>query len=250
MTSNVTGTSFTWTASGSSGQVSGFTDNPIPTVTLDQTLFNTGNIIETVTYHITPNANSCSGTLKDYIVKVAPVPDLRNNPAAKSQCNNTPTNIELTSNVTGTQFTWTASGSSALVTGFSDNLTPTTTLNQTLINSGYNIETVTYHLTPHANGCDGPVTDYTVTVYPTPDLSNTPENQQQCNDQLTNITLTSNVTGTSFTWTCIPSSANISGYANSIAPTSLINQTLHNSGYNIEMVTYKDTPGRIIVTEF
>ena len=74
------------------------------------------------------------------------------------------------SNVAGTLFTWTASGSSASVTGFSNNVTPASSINHTLVNSGYNIETVTYNLTPASNGCTGPVTPYVVTVYPTADV--------------------------------------------------------------------------------
>jgi len=88
-----------------------------------------------------------------------------------------------------------------LVTGFLDNAIPTITLNQTLVNSGYNLETVTYHITPHANGCNGLVTDYMVTVFPVPDLSNNPLNMQVCNNTPTNQTLTSHVAGTLFTWT-------------------------------------------------
>ena len=114
--------------------------------------------------------------------------------------------MTLTSHVAGTLFTWTATGSSLLVSGFSDNAVPTTTLNQTLTNSGDNIEWVTYHLTPAANGCNGVVTDFTVTVYPVPDLSTTPLFKEICNNNSTNITLTSNVAGTLFTWTATGSS--------------------------------------------
>ena len=115
---------------------------------------------------------------------------------------------------------------------------PGTLINQTLFNSGYNIETVTYHLTPHANGCDGPETDFVVTVYPIPNLSNSPTSKHICNNTLTNITLTSDVSGALFTWTCTPSSVNLSGFYNNVIPSGLLNQTLVNSGFTTETVTY------------
>ncbi|MCX6252123.1 MAG: hypothetical protein NTX61_15405, partial [Bacteroidetes bacterium] len=242
LTSDVSGTLFTWTCTPSSGNVTGYSDNAIPTTILNQTLVNSGVAIETVTYHITPHANGCDGPVSDYVVTLVSKADLSNSPPSKQICNNTPTNVTLTSHVPGTLFTWTTTGSSPNVSGYSDNAVPTVTLNQTLVNSGYNIETVIYHVTPHFTGCDGDVTDYTVTVYPTPDLSNTLLSKQICNNTSPNITLTSNVAGTLFTWTCTPSSASVTGYSNNVTPTTILNQTLTNTGYNIETVTYHLTP--------
>jgi uncharacterized protein (TIGR02145 family) len=242
LTSNVVGTLFTWTATGSTAQVTGFSDNLTPTAVLNQTLVNSGNAIETVTYTLTPHANGCDGDPASYVVTVYPTPDLSNAPASQSQCNNQATGINLTSNVAGTLFTWTVAGSTAQVTGFSDNLTPSTLINQTLINSGFNTETVTYTITPHANGCDGSPTPFTVTVFPTPDLSNTPFSKSQCNNQSTGINLTSNVVGTLFTWTASGSTAQVTGYSDNTTPTTGLNQTLINSGFNVETVTYTITP--------
>ena len=108
----------------------------------------------------------------NYVVTVNPVPDLSNNPPASQICNNMQTNVTLASHVAGTLFTWTTTASSPNVTGYSNNGTPTTLLNQTLVNAGFTNEWVIYHVTPHANGCDGPVTDYTVTLVSKPDLTN------------------------------------------------------------------------------
>src|ERR1035438_9136824 len=139
---------------------------------------------------MTPHANGCDGPVTDFVVTLVSKPDLTNSPPAKQICNNTPTNITLTSNVNGTLFTWTASGSSGNVSGYSNNAVPTVTLNQMLVNSGFNIETVTYRIVPHANGCDGDTTNYLVTVYPTPNLTNNPMAKSQCNNAATNIVLT------------------------------------------------------------
>ncbi|MEI6899190.1 MAG: PKD-like domain-containing protein, partial [Bacteroidota bacterium] len=242
LSSPVSGTLFTWTCTPSSGNITGFYNNVTPAGLLDQTLINSGNTPETVTYHITPHANGCDGTMTDYIVMVYPTATLTNTPSNKNQCNNLLTGITLNSNVSGTLFTWTCTPSSGNITGFYNNATPSGLLNQTLINSGYTIETVNYHITPHANGCDGSPADYLVTVYPTPDLANTPASKNQCNNLPTGIVLNSNVTGTLFTWTCTPSSANITGFYNNSTPTGLLDQTLVNSGYATETVIYHLTP--------
>ena len=242
LTSGVAGTLFTWTCTPSSGNVFGYSNNAVPTTILNQTLFNSGSTVETVTYHIVPHANGCTGHTYNYVVTVYPVPNLSNSPLNEQICNNTPTNITLTSNVAGTLFTWTATGSSGNVSGFSDNAIPATLLNQTLINSGFNIETVTYFITPVANGCNGVVSNYVVTVYPTPDLSNTPLTKGICNNTSTGITLTTDVTGTLFTWTCTPSSGNVTGWSNNAVPTTILNQLLANTSFTDQTVTYHITP--------
>lgn len=239
---NVAGTQFTWTATGSSGTVSGYSDNSTPTTLLDQTLTNSGYNIETVIYHIAPEANGCDGLVTDYIVTVYPVPDLSNSPPSTAICNGANPNVTLTSNIANTLFTWTATASSTDVTGFSDNTIPTDLLDQTLTNLGYNIEWVTYQITPSANGCDGNTWTYTITVYPTADLSNNPASSEICNNTGPNVTLGSHVANTLFTWTTTASSPNVAGNSDNSTPTTLLNQTLTNSGYTIEWVTYHVTP--------
>ena len=88
----------------------------------------------------------------------------------------------------------------------------------------------------------GPATSITVTVNPIPDLTNNPLFQSQCSGMGTNITLTGSIPGTLFTWTCTPSSANITGWSNVAVGTTLLNQTLVNTGFNTETVTYHITP--------
>ena len=243
LTSHITGTQFTWTAIGSSANVTGFSDQTTPSNLLDQILSNSGYNIETVTYTITPNANECDGPDTNYVVTVYPVPDLTTTPLTKEICNNNATNIPLTSNISGTLFTWSCTASSGNVIGYSDNTTtPTDLINQNLINTGNDPETVTYSITPQANGCSGIPVDYVVTVIPSPYLTNNPLSKNQCDHVSTALTLTSNVPGTQFTWTADGSSANITGYANSTIPGTLIDQTLVNNGIDNETVTYHITP--------
>jgi uncharacterized protein (TIGR02145 family) len=202
-------------------------------------LINSSFTDQTVTYHITPHANGCDGTVVNYVVTVHPSPDLSNTPPAKSQCNNTGTSLVLTSNVTVTLFTWTASGSSPNVTGFSNNNIPATLINQTLVNIGFNTETVTYHITPVANTCNGTVYPYVVTVFPTPDVQVNPASQTICSSATTNLSLNSDVAAATFTWTATGSSPDVSGYAGGSG--NFIRQVLINSGIQMPTVTYQVT---------
>jgi uncharacterized protein (TIGR02145 family) len=240
--SNINGTLYTWTCTASSANVTGWSDNPTPTDTIFQNLINTGFDIETVTYSLTPEANGCNGAPVNYTVTVYPVPDLSTTPLIKEICNNQPTDISLLSHVTGSLFSWTASGTNGNITGFSNSTAPAITIDQTLTNSSSANDTVIYTITPEANGCYGLPVDYKVSVVPSPYLSNMPQFHDQCNNTNTNLTLTSNVPGTQFTWICTPSSANISGYSNSTVPGTLIDQTLINNGFDVETVIYHIDP--------
>jgi len=239
LTSHVTGSLFTWTATGSSLLVTGYSDNATPTNYLNQTLVNSGLNVEYVTYHMTPHANGCNGPVTDYVVTVVSSPDVYFNPLAQTICSGQTSSIQVLSHVPGTTFTWTASASSPNLTGYSNsngNL-----ITQTITNSGTTIETVTYTVTPTAWGCPpGSPQNVILTVNPKPAVTNTVSTFQQCSSATTNIALQSGVPGTTFTWTASGSSLLVSGFSGGSG--SQIQQTLNNTGYNIEMVTYNVTP--------
>ncbi len=75
-------------------------------------------------------------------------------------------------------------------------------IQQTLINTGYNIENVTYIVTPVANSCSGDTAHFTVTVYPVADVYFTPPSQAICPLQTSNITINSHVAGDIFHLDC------------------------------------------------
>ena len=99
------------------------------------------------TYSVKLVSNSTEGC-KDSITKpviVDTLPTLTNNPLFEKICNGTNTNLTLTSNKPGNNFTWTATANSGLVTGYSSNTTiPITLINQTLSNTDNKIDTVFY----------------------------------------------------------------------------------------------------------
>ena len=242
LTSNIAGTDFTWTSMVTSGSVTGNTNSVQPGILINDLLVNNGLIDGIVKYSITPHANGCDGPVSDYYVTVHPVPALTNNPLSKSICSSGNTNIVLTYNVTGTLFTWTSVVTSGTVTGNTNSSQPGLLINDQLVNNGNTDGIVKYSITPHANGCDGPVVNFIVTVHPTPRLTNNPASKTICSLGYTNISLISNISGTLFTWTSSVTSGSVTGNSSSIQPGSLINDQLVNNGITDGIVKYSVTP--------
>ncbi|TSA25287.1 MAG: hypothetical protein D4R67_10400, partial [Bacteroidetes bacterium] len=238
LSSSVTGTTLNWTATASSLNITGF--SPTGSGNIMETITNSGFTTEWVTYQVTPAANGCSPpSPTPYIVTVFPIPDLIITSTTPSICSGETTDIQLTSSVTGTTFNWTATGSSANLSGFSP--TGNGDIMETIFNSGFTTEWVTYQITPSANGCPmATPTNYSVTVYPIPDVVINSSTPSICSGQTTNILLSSSVTGTTLNWTATASSPNISGY--SLSGSGNILETIVNSGFTTETVTYVIVP--------
>jgi uncharacterized protein (TIGR02145 family) len=235
--SHVAGTTYSWTATASSPNLSGYSSSSGNMIV--QTISNSGITVETVTYHVTPVANSCPpGITQNVVLTVKPRPVLTNTITTFQICNSASTAISLQADVPGSTFAWRAFGSSPNVTGFSNGAGSSIT--QTLTNTAFTIESVTYRVAATATGCAGDSTDFIVTVFPVPDVFFTPSAQTICPLQTSNITINSHVSGASYTWTPSGSSVLVSGY--SPGSGNLIQQTLNNTGYNIETVTYQVSP--------
>jgi uncharacterized protein (TIGR02145 family) len=235
--STVPGTTFAWTATPSSPSLTGQGPGSGPLIA--QTVTNSGNTIETVTYQVTPTAFGCPpGLSQNVVLTVNPTPHVSNAVTNFQICSGASTNIIPTSTVTGSTYAWTAGGSSANVSGYSNGAGMS--IVQALTNTGFNIEAVTYQVTPTANGCPGPATPFTVTVFPVANAVFTPNGQSFCSGQTTSISISSGVAGTSFTWTVTGSGASLSGY--SPGSGNFIQQTLFNSGPYPETATYLVSP--------
>jgi PKD repeat protein len=224
LTSNVAGTTFSWTATATAG-ISGFVAGGNAVIP-PQTLVTTQFVAGTVTYIITPTANGCCGVPVNYVITVNPVPQITNNPLFKTICSGSSTNIILTSTVVGTTYTWTASCIAGTVTGFS--ASGSNNINETLINNGTIIGTVRYIIIPTRNGCPGIPTNFDVYVQPVSDAIAVPPTQTVCSgSQNAAIILTSNVPGTSFLWSAVanpPAGITgfvVSGSGNTIPPATI-----------------------------
>jgi uncharacterized protein (TIGR02145 family) len=169
-------TTFTWTATPSSGNVGGQSNSGGPVIS--QTLINSGFNIETVDYAVTPSLNGCDGAVAHYIVTVDPVADAYFNPNGQTICSGTAPSISILSHVAGAVFTWNGVGSSGNISGFGFGTTPT--ISQTLTSIGTGPETVTYTISPSFNSCPGTPNSVIVTVNPLPSVT-----YSICNDVIT-----------------------------------------------------------------
>jgi uncharacterized protein (TIGR02145 family) len=169
-------TTFTWTATGSSGNVTGESDSGGPVIL--QPLTNLGFNIETVDYAVTPSLNGCDGPIAHFIVTVDPVADAYFNPNGQTLCSGGNSSISILSHVASTIFSWTAVGSSGNILGFGPGNIPS--IAQTLTNIGTAPGFVTYTISPSFNSCPGTPNSVVVTVNPLPGVTYT-----ICNDVIT-----------------------------------------------------------------
>ena len=230
LTSNVSGATFTWAVvqTGVAGA------SPGSGSSIAQTLTNAGTVPGTAVYTITPTANGCTGIPIDVTVTVNPIPVVTANPASETFCSGSATTISLTSNVSNSTFIWTVVQTG--VTGASNG--SGSSIAQTLTNAGTVPGTAVYTITPSANGCTGTPVDVTVTVNPIPNVIANPVSQTFCSGSATLITLTSNVSGTTFTWTVIQTG--VTGASNGSG--SSIAQTLTTTGNIPGTATYTIIP--------
>ena len=166
LSSAVSGTTFAWTATGSSGNV-----NP-PTAAgsgnITATFGNTGYAIENVVFSVVPTAAGCSpaAAVLSNPVLIYPVPDLITTPASLTVCSNTQANVTLSSNVLNTTYSWTAAGGSGISPA---SATGSGNIAEIFQNSGAVPSTVSFTIVPQANGCSNTgLAPYLLTVNPKP----------------------------------------------------------------------------------
>lgn len=234
-TSNIANTTYTWTSSpvtNISGNALSGADSISP-----QTLLNSGTTNGLVIYTVTPEVNGCPGVSTDFEVTVYPS-SIVNNISPEVLCSGEQTSVvTLSSPVSGTTFTWSATGSGGVL-GFISNGTGDIPA-QTITYSGTTYGTVTYSITPTANTCEGVVQTYTDTIYPIPDVTATSAADSICSGTSTNIVLTTNNAGTTYSWT-VSAPSTITGWSNSSGDT--IQQVLVNADSVPQQVTYTITP--------
>ncbi len=235
LSSSLSGTTYSWTASASSGAIGGFSNSSGSTIA--QTLTNSGSTPGTVTYLVTPSASSCPGSAISVVVTVNPTPAVIATPILQTICAGQATSIGLSSAVSGTTFAWTVNGSAG-TGGFS--ASSGNSIAQTLTNSTNAAAVVIYTITPTANSCPGAAVQVPVTVNPNPDVVATPTSQTICSGQTASINLSSAVSGTVFNWTSSANAGTVTGHAAGTGNT--ISQAISNSGNAQGTVTYSITP--------
>lgn len=215
----------------------------------------------TVTYTIVPvTGASCQGPATAVVLTVEPTITATPVNNAPSICSNGVTNIVLNSPTTpssgSVSFNYTAVSSvGGLLSGFipaASNLPMGYTIADNLVNTSNSPATVTYKITPIANGakngtgCSGATVNVVVTVDPLPKLVASPAIQTICEGTASNISLTSPT---------VPSAGSVQFIVSSVTPTGgmtltspAVAVTTYTSGQSIADVWSNPTTTQQTVT--
>jgi len=166
ITSNVAGTTFSW----SRPVVAGIS-NPLglgTSSTITETLTNTTSLPVNVVYNITPNSSTCTGAVFTYTVTVNPTATIISAPT-DAICNNVAQSYAILSATPFATYTW----ARPVIAGISNSAASgsSATIAETLINTTTSPINVAYTIVPQtAAGCPGTPFVHTITVNPSPTL--------------------------------------------------------------------------------
>lgn len=163
-----------------------------------------------VSFSVTNNCGTTTDT-EDFMVN--PVPAITNTNLTQTICSGTDTSeVNLTSDVSGTTYSWTATAPAG-VTGFIASGNTDTIPVQTIFNSNATSQDVTFVITPSVGGCDGNPVNLTITVDPAPAFTSQPISETVClNGPLTPLSITVNGPGApSYQWYSNTTNSNIGG---------------------------------------
>ena len=191
---------YTWIATANSS-VDGQSTSQQTSGTINDVLVNTTNTVRTVRYTVTPTSTdgSCVGNSQTVTITVNPKPAMTS-ANAKTICSGTTVGLSFTSTVSGSSYSWVATENSD-VSGENTSAQTSNTLSDVLVNNSTVPQTVTYTVTPSANGCSGDAQTVTITVDP---VSNggtiTAFNAMICFGSTTGTLSLSGYTGTILRW--------------------------------------------------
>ncbi len=222
----------TWTPLTNTGVYSGATSNQL-------TFTNPVAGLNGKYYYVEIKVNgTCPINSSAVLLTVNTAPTVVFNPISQSICSGDPSSIGLSSTPTGATFSWTAP-SVTVVTGGSASTGSPTSIAQILTNTGTANSTAVYNVTAALNGCFG-TGSVTITVKPAPTVVFNPTSQLICSGDATNIGISSNLTGATFSWPA-PIQPNVSGGTASTGNPTTITQTLTNTGIINQTATYNVT---------
>ena len=188
------------------------------------------------TYTLTvTDVNNCAATTTTAVV-IHPTPAL-NVPSDMEVCNDE--NISSIVFSGADSYSWTNDETSIGLVASGTGSIPSFTAT----NTGSEPVTATITVTPEGNGCAGIPQTFTITVNPVPNVIVDNRTPVLCDDLETNIILTSDVEGTTFTWEVVYVDGWLSGASDGSG--NIINQQLDNSGawwQGNAVVRYRITP--------
>ncbi|MSP85395.1 MAG: hypothetical protein EXR18_06185, partial [Flavobacteriaceae bacterium] len=187
----------------------------------------------TTTYTFTPNPGECA-TPATLQVVITQIPTAIATPNSETICSLQSTGISLSSTISGTTFSWTATATD--VSG--DSSGTGSVISQVLAATGTLVGNVQYTITPTNNGCSGSLISVTVNVTPKPTLTATPASISICSGTATAINLVGSMPNTNFSWNLIQN--NVTG--GTIGTGNVIAQTLNTINNTSGEAVYAITP--------
>lgn len=248
-------TTYTWEVI-DNPNVTGESNVTTGSINISQTLVNTSNIPQTVSYRVLPvsgEAGACQGAIFTVSVLVNPQPSIT---AAQAQtvCSGTPFNIAPVNPTDGivpstTRYTWANPVDNPVgsITGQSAQLVATTSIGQSLNNITNAPATISYTVTPIAGSCTGANFTAVITVNPKPEIA--AQARTICSEETFTVTPVNSADGivpnnTTYTWN-IPVSnpaGAVTGWATQTTPANLISQQLTNTTNAAATLTYNVFP--------
>ena len=237
------GTTYEWVVSSAPSEITGADGGNGTGIT--DTLYNSSNTNQVVTYTVTPTAGSCIGDPFIVYVTVKPSPGIDDLPAeACSEETFTLTPVDVTNGVVpfGTTYSWPVPIMAGGITGGSPG-SGASTISGTLTNTTDSPLTATYTVTPSVGGCAGEPFEVVVTVNPKPAIN--PMRDTICSGEsfdLNPVTVTNGLVpaGTTYSWSA-PSVSGVTG-TSSGTDEATISGTLTNTTTTVKTVTYTVTP--------
>ena len=166
----------------------------------------TVNPTTTTTYSITSFSDAnCTGDVigsGSAVVTVKPLPDVQYSVPSASICSGLPSNVALSSSVSGATYTWFESNNSGIVSGTSP-ISSGATIDDVLSNTtNTTVGTIKYTVTPTADGCTSNASlTPTISVKPTPVGVSTPSSDIVCDGYAPTFDLTTGAPGiNTFAW--------------------------------------------------
>ena len=232
------GTGFTGGAAGSGASITGL-------------LNNTSNVVKTAIYTVTPTTTTsglpCTGVSFTITVTINPTPVI--SAMVTTVCSGVLITAQPFNTVNGivpigTTYSWPAPGGTGF-TGGAAGIDSLAKVSGTLTNTSNTPKTATYIVTPKSPaGCIGATFTVTVTINPTPAISNMVKTV--CSEDAFTITPLNIVNGivpanTTYTWSA-PSGTGFTGGAASVGNQTTINGSLVNITSTVQTATYTVTP--------
>jgi len=152
----------------------------------------------TTTFTFTPNPGQCSNNATVQVA-IIPIPVGTATPITEAICSLQSTGILLSSDISGTTFSWTTN----LTAVSGANPDSGNVISQILTATGTSVGTALYTITPNYNGCSGTPFQVTVFVTPKPIITATPSASSICSGNAASVVFLSSMTNTVYSWNLV-----------------------------------------------